>query len=572
LHGLVKVLVDEMSAAYPELRTGHDAITEVVRAEEERFDAVLTDGLPRLETALGGVTDGTLGGDEVFRLYDTYGLPLDFIEDLASEHHIAVDRTGFDQALETQRTQSRAKTRFGVAAATDYVFASADDRSGILAAPDIFEGYTVTRVDDTRVLAMFDDTRKAVDTLGPSTAGYVVLVETPFYREAGGQVSDTGTLTTAGGMTATVDAVERLTPSGPRAHHVSVTQGPLGAGDVVTATVDVERRDAIRRNHTATHLLHAALREHLGPHVKQAGSLVAPDRLRFDFAHGGPIERKVLDTIEQDVNAQVYGNHTVRTDVRTTQEAIDDGAMALFGEKYGETVRVVTIPDVSMELCGGTHCRATGDIGLFAITQETGVAAGVRRIEAVTGAGAVSHVQTQRASASAVLTALGVPSARAVETVERLQGDTKRLAREIEQLKMKSALGASPDTGDEGAVRIGDAQFIARRVSGLEKASLRGLADSLRDRLGRGVVVLASDNGGKVALIVSVSKDLTNRVHAGKVVKAIAPIVGGGGGGRADFAEAGGRQPAQIDALLAESHTVVASMLNVPSPSETGKA
>jgi alanyl-tRNA synthetase len=267
--------------------------------------------------------------------------------------------------------------------------------------------------------------------------------------------------------------------------------------------VDHTRRDAIRRNHTATHLLHAALREQLGTHVKQAGSLVAPDRLRFDFAHGGPISRAELDAIERQVNTHIYANDPVATEVRSIQEAMAAGAMALFGEKYGESVRVVSVPGVSMELCGGTHCHATGDIGSFAITQETGVAAGIRRIEAVTGADAVALIQTQRTALGAVLGALGVPEPRAVETIERLQGDTKRLTRELEQLKMKLALGSPGDGSgrDDDAVTLGDARLIARRVSGLEKGSLRGLADSLRDRLGRGVVVLASENAGKVALV-----------------------------------------------------------------------
>ena len=565
LHQLVDVLVREMGAAYPELTASRDAIVEVVRSEEERFDAVLNDGLPRLEATLAAAgSKGVLSGQEIFRLYDTYGLPLDFIEDLASERAVTVDRAGFEQALDVQRKQSRATASFGAGQAPEFRFASDEDRSAALAAPDRFEGYLATRVEATPVLALFDDTRTAVDELDTTMHGYVVIERTPFYREAGGQVSDTGRVTAEdNAMVAEIDGVERLAPGGPRAHHLRVTKGRLRAGDIVTAEIDRERRDAIRRNHTATHLLHAALREQLGTHVKQAGSLVAPDRLRFDFAHGGPIGRVTLDAIERQVNTHIYANAPVDTEVRSTQEAIDAGATALFGEKYGESVRVVSVPGVSMELCGGTHCRATGDIGSFAITAETGVAAGVRRIEAVTGAGAVAHVQTQRSALDTMLDALGVPESLAVETIERLHGETKRLGRELEQSKMKAALGGQ-SAGDD-AVEVGDARLVARRVSGLAKGSLRGLADSLRDRLGRGVVVLASENEGKVALVVSVSQDLVDRVHAGKVVKAIAPIVGGGGGGRPDFAQAGGRQPGNIDALLAESRQVVASMLD-PDP------
>ena len=567
LHQLVDVLARDMGAAYPELLASRDTIVQVVRSEEERFEAVLNDGLPRLESVLAAAgSGGMLGGQEIFRLYDTYGLPLDFIADLAGERAVGVDRAGFEQALESQRQQSRATASFGATDAPEFRFASDADRARVLAVPDRFEGYTTTRVDATLVLTLYDDTRAPVVELETTARGYVVLDRTPFYIESGGQVSDTGRITVGDNAgVAEIDGVERLAPGGPRVHHVRVTQGRLRTGDVVTAEVDRERRDAIRRNHTATHLLHAALREQLGTHVKQAGSLVAPDRLRFDFAHGAPIGRAELDAIERQVNAYIYANAKVDTEVRSTQDAIDAGATALFGEKYGESVRVVSVPGVSMELCGGTHCRASGDIGSFAITQETGVAAGVRRVEAVTGAGAVAHVQTQRAALGAVLGALGVPGPRAVETVERLQGEARRLARELEQLKMKAALGAQSGADGDDAVTLGDARLIVRRVSGLEKGSLRGLADSLRDRLGRGVVVLASENEGKVALVVSVSKDLVDRVHAGKVVKAVAPIVGGGGGGRPDFAQAGGRQPAKIDALLAESRHVVAGMLNADS-------
>ena len=563
LHQLVDVLVTNMGEAYPELPANRDTIAQVVRSEEDRFDTVLNDGLPRLESALAATgRGGTLLGQDIFRLYDTYGLPLDFIEDLAGEREVAVDSAGFEQALESQRRQSRATASFGTSEAPAFHFASDDDRATALAVPDRFEGYTTIRVDATQVVQLYDDTRAAVVELETTARGYALLDRTPFYIESGGQVSDTGRMMVGDNAgVADIDSVERLAPGGPRVHHLLVTQGRLRTGDVVTAEVDRERRDAIRRNHTATHLVHAALREQIGTHVKQAGSLVAPDRLRFDFAHGAPVRSAELDAIERRVNAYIYANTPVDTDVRSTQEAIDAGAMALFGEKYGESVRVVSVPGVSMELCGGTHCGATGDIGLFSITQETGVAAGVRRIEAVTGAGAVAHVQAQRSAHATLLGALGVPGSQAVETIERLRDETKRLARELEQLKMTVALDSQGGADGDDTVTLGDARLIARRVSGLEQGSLRGLADSLRDRLGRGVVVLASENAGKVALVVSVSTDLVDRVHAGKVVKAVAPIIGGGGGGRPDFAQAGGRRPAQIEALLAESRHVVAGML-----------
>ncbi|MDA1094239.1 MAG: alanine--tRNA ligase [Acidobacteria bacterium] len=563
LHQLVDVLIAEMGAAYPELPANRDTVVQVVRAEEERFDAVLNDGLPRLEVALvDAEASRVLAGPDVFRLYDTYGLPLDFVEDLASERGIAIDRAGFDAALDVQRRQSRATASFGTDAAAVFQFATDGARDALMARPDQFEGYRETQLPSAEVLALFDEARTAVAALDGNTAGYAVLDRSPFYLEGGGQVSDTGQLVHAdSGLVVEVSGMERMAPGAPRAHRVRVSEGSLRVGAHVTAQVNVTHRDAIRRNHTATHLLHAALRDRLGPHVKQAGSLVAPERLRFDFAHGAPIDQATLNRIEEQVNAAVRANVSVDTDVRATQDAIDAGAMALFGEKYGETVRVVSVPGVSMELCGGTHCGATGDIGLFVITQESGVAAGVRRIEAVTGHAAVAHAQSRRAVLQAALDALGVPESQMVDAIERLHRDTKRLTRELEQLKLRTALDAQTGESDDDTVAVGDARLVARRVSGLEKGALRGLADSLRDRLGRGVVVLASESDGKVALVVSVSKDLVGQAHAGAIVKALAPIVGGGGGGRADFAQAGGRYPEKIDDLLAQSRTVVADML-----------
>jgi alanyl-tRNA synthetase len=347
---------------------------------------------------------------------------------------------------------------------------------------------------------------------------------------------------------------------------VTVEKGNFKPRDIVTAVVDPQVRDATRRNHTATHLLHAALRKVLGTHVKQAGSLVAPDRLRFDFVHFQAIPREQLDEIERIVNAEIYRNEPVQTDVKSVDEAMASGAMALFGEKYGDKVRVVSIGDgsFSKELCGGTHVRSTGDIGFFVITQESGVAAGVRRVEALTGAGAVASYQQQRQALDRVLHALNASPEQAVEIVQRLQADGKKLAREVDQLKMKAALGGgtSGDGGAQDDTRdVKGVKMIARRVSGLEKGALRGLSDSLRDRLGSGVIVLVSENDGKVGLVVSVTKDLTDRVQAGRLVKELAPIVGGGGGGRPDFAEAGGKDPSKIDDLIAKAPDVLASLL-----------
>jgi alanyl-tRNA synthetase len=349
-----------------------------------------------------------------------------------------------------------------------------------------------------------------------------------------------------------------------RLHLVRTRSGAIRTGDVVRARVNRAARDATRRNHTATHLLHAALRQHLGGHVRQAGSLVAPDRLRFDFAHGAALSESERLAIEQTVNEQVYRNTAVRTEEQNTSDAIKGGAMALFGEKYGDRVRVVTIPGFSVELCGGTHVTATGDIGPFVITEESGVAAGVRRIEAVTGAGAVTELQTQGATLAKLVGAIGVSADQAAEAVARLHGDIRRLSRENEQLKLKLALGGGGTGGapDQDAVTVGDARLIARRVNGLDKTALRALSDSLRDRLKRGVVVLAAEGDeGKVHLLASVTQDLTDRVKAGQLVKELAPIVGGGGGGRPDFAEAGGKDASKIDEMLSKAKQLVESAM-----------
>ena len=568
LHDLADVVIHEMGDAYPELRRHRDNVVLVVRSEEERFDAVLTGGLPRLEEALDRAAAGSkvLSGDEAFRLYDSLGVPLDFMEDLAAQRGLALDREGYERAMEGQRERARAGSTFEAKRTQEFSYTSDRDRAAANAPGDQFEGYTATSVKGIPIVAVFDAERRQVADLTQGQSGFIVLERTPFYVESGGQVSDSGRIANeASGAVAQVSGLARLTAGGPRAHRVSVERGTFKPRDIVSATVDDAVRDATRRNHTATHLLHAALRQVLGTHVKQAGSLVAPDRLRFDFVHFQAIPREQLDEIERIVNEHVYRNAPVQTEVRSTEEAMASGAMALFGEKYGDRVRVVSIGDgaFSRELCGGTHVRATGDIGPFVITQESGVAAGVRRIEALTGAGAVAYQQQQRQTLDRVLGALNTSSDQGVEIVQRLQSDVKRLTREIEQMKMKAALGGGSTgaSAQDDAREVKGVKMIARRVSGLEKTALRGLSDTLRDRLGSGLVVSASENDGKVALVVSVTKDLTGRIQAGRVVKELAPIVGGGGGGRPDFAEAGGKDPSKIDELLQKAPEVVASLL-----------
>ena len=570
LHELVAVLDREMGDAYPEIRRSREMIEKTILAEEHRFETVLRDGLPRLESELAkvvGTKSKTLPGEAAFRLYDTFGVPYDFIEDTAATQGVAIDRAGYDAAMEAQRTKARDQSTFGASKKEDFAVAAPLSEDALKQAGDQFEGYAATHVGGASIIALFDQSRRPTDALSQGQSGYIALTKTPFYLEAGGQVSDAGRIfSEATGASATVDGMARIRAGLPRAHRVRMTSGTLKVRDIVTAEVDVETRDATRRNHTATHLLHAALRRVLGAHVKQAGSLVAPDRLRFDFVHFQPVSREELDRIERIVNEQIVRNTTVSTEVRSTEEAIQSGAMALFGEKYGDTVRVVSVPGFSMELCGGTHVRATGDIGFFVIVGESGVAAGVRRIEALTGMGAVAWAQQERATVTSLLDALHVAPDQAHDAIDKLQSENKRLAREVSQLKTKVALGGAsgggPAAGAE-TIEVNGVKLARRKVADLDKDALRGLADSLKSQIKSGVVVLASATDGKVQIVVSVTPDLTSRVKAGQIVKEIAPIVGGGGGGRPDFAEAGGKQPERIEEMLAAAEAVVAKLLQV---------
>ncbi|HKF67055.1 MAG TPA: alanine--tRNA ligase, partial [Vicinamibacterales bacterium] len=562
LHKLVATLDHEMGDAYPEIRRGRQTIEKTILAEENRFEAVLTEGLPRLEAELAkvsGTRSKVLAGDVAFKLYDTFGVPYDFIEDTATTQGITVDKEGYERSMEGQRDKARAKSGFKTGATA--VSFTSPPGVDLTAVGDSFAGYETTCVTGAQVVALFSDEGASVEYLETGQTGYVSLNRTPFYLEAGGQISDVGEITNAYGGLAVVESIVK-TALGPRAHRVRVKAGSFKTGDIVTADVDAAVRDSTRRNHTATHLLHAALRQVLGTHVKQAGSLVAPDRLRFDFVHFQPVTREERDRIERLVNEQIYRNTTVDTDVDVSPEqAIAAGAMALFGEKYGDRVRVVKIPGFSAELCGGTHVRATGDIGLFAIIAESGVAAGVRRIEAVTGAGAVAWAQQQRASLDAVIGALNVNPDQAVQAVERLQADGRRLAREVTDLKTRLATGGS-STGGEDEVEVAGIKLARRKLAEVDKDALRRVADSLKAKIKTGVVVLAAGNDGKVQVVVAVTPDLTSRIKAGQIVKEIAPIVGGGGGGRPDFAEAGGKQPEKIDEMLEASRTVIEKLLS----------
>ena len=563
LYTLVDVLVRDYGDAYPELRSGREAIVQVVRSEEDRFDAVLTGGLPRLEEALerAAAGSGVLAGELAFRLYDTHGLPIDFIEDTVQARGLTFDKEAFERAMEGQRAKARAGSTFK-SQVLETITLSDEVRAVLDATRDqAFRGYDSTTL-NTQALVLFDAERREAAALTAGEEGFVVLAETPFYLEAGGQVSDVGTITGPWGD-GLVTGVAKV-GTWPRLHAVRITRGTLKPRDLLTASVADDVRDATRRNHTATHLLHAALRTVLGPHVKQAGSLVAPDRLRFDFVHFNAVTREQQLEIEQIVNEQILKNTPVQTEVKDTQEAIAAGAMALFGEKYGDKVRVVSIPGFSQELCGGTHVRATGDIGLFAIVSEGGVAAGVRRIEAITGLESLRTFQRDRDELAQAAGTLNSRPGDLVARITALQEESKRLARELQQAKMKAAMssGAGGGSAESEVVDVAGIKLVAREVSGLDKDGLRALVDQHRGQIKSGVVVLASPADGKVSIVVGVTPDLTKRVPAGQVVKQLAPIVGGGGGGRPDFAEAGGKDASKIAEMLAASRGVVEKLLS----------
>jgi alanyl-tRNA synthetase len=564
LYRLVDVLVAEMGAAYPELVAGRDAVVQMIRSEEERFDAVLTGGLPRLEEVLAQAarSGGLVSGEEAFKLYDTYGLPRDFIEDLTAAQQLRFDAVGFDAAMARQREQARAKSAFDGGKKAEL---SAGVRAALADVTETFLGYDGIDGPPTPIVALLDPSLALVDTLPAGADGFVVLSQTPFYLEAGGQVSDTGVLIGPGGQTTPVVDVVRLGAGLPRAHRIRAAAEPLSRGLAVTPRVDADRRASIRRNHTATHLLHAALREALGSHVKQAGSLVAPDRLRFDFVHTAAVTSDQRQRVERTVNQAILANSPVRTAVKDTQQAIADGATALFGEKYGDQVRVVAIGDgrFSTELCGGTHVAATGDIGLLVLTEESGVAAGVRRVDALTGAGALAYLRGALDDLHRAAAAANAPPGELAARIEAQAAALTRAQREIRDLKTKLAMGGGArGSAESDQTVVGAFTVVVRRADGLDREAMRSLADAAKSTLGDGVVFLAGDAGeGRVTMVAAATPAAARKAPAGGLVKQLAPIVGGGGGGRPDFAEAGGKDPSKIAELLTSARALIETQL-----------
>ena len=536
-HRLVEVLVQQMGAAYPELVTGAAQVTRELRQEEERFAETVAAGMEMFENAVAALPRGAIiPGAAVFKLYDTYGFPADLTADMARERDLTVDEAGFEAAMAAQREQSRAASRFNV-----------DLRDNVrLDLHTGFIGYGSLSGSGT-VIALLDAAGASVAELAQGARGRIVLDRTPFYAEGGGQVGDRGTLADEQGAFE-VEDTRKINDA--YAHAGVVTRGRIALGARLEAAVAREARAATARNHSATHLLHAALKQVLGPHVQQKGSLVEPERLRFDFAHSAPVAPAELARIEALVNAEVLANREARTRELPYDQAVASGAVALFGEKYGATVRVLNFGDFSVELCGGTHVARTGDIGLIKLVSEGGVAAGVRRIEAVTGPAALAYLNRAEHDLRQIAGLVRGSREDALDKVAALAERAKKLEKELETLKGRLAGGQGTDLA-AAAIDVGGVKVLTTRLDGADAKSLRAAVDQLKERLKSAVIVLgtASDDG-KVTLVAGVTDDLTARIKAGEVVAVAAAKVGGRGGGRADFAQAGGTEASQLDAAL----------------------
>jgi alanyl-tRNA synthetase len=546
-HKLVAVLEAEMGAAYPELVTRRVHAERVLAQEEARFAETLATGMALLDTAMREMSGTVIDGATVFKLYDTFGFPVDLTADVAREHHLTIDVAGFEAAMDAQRERARAASRFGV-----------DMRGGTkVDSHTRFHGYDTLSGSSVVVALRKDGT--AVEQLQTGEQGEVFLEATPFYAESGGQVGDAGELAGAGIRFVVSDTVKR----GKAFSHVGrVIEGRIRIGEQLAAQVDSARRAATVLNHSATHLLHAALRQVLGTHVQQKGSLVAPDRLRFDFAHFQPVTPQELTTIEKLVNAQIRRNEPAQTDLMEYEQAVASGAMALFGEKYDKDVRVLRFGDFSVELCGGTHVGRSGDIGLFKITAESGVASGVRRIEAITGEKAIDFMEQHEALIREVAGQLRGSPEEVSTKVREVLDRVRQMEREIRALKDKLASGSGVDLA-ASAIEVGGVKVVAAQVDGADSGALRNAVDQLKSKLGSAVIVLASiDAQGKVLLVAGVTADQTSRVKAGELVGLIAAMVGGKGGGRADFAQAGGSDATALPQALASVAALVRQRLD----------
>ncbi|MDN7867443.1 alanine--tRNA ligase [Burkholderia multivorans] len=537
-HKLVADLVAEMGAAYPELKEAEQRVTDVLRQEEERFFETIEHGMSILESALADLEakgGKVLDGELAFKLHDTYGFPLDLTADVCRERGVTVDEPAFDDAMARQREQARAAGKFKAAQGLEYT-----------GAKTTFHGYEEIAFDDAKVVALYVD-GSAVTEVKAGQDAVVVLDHTPFYAESGGQVGDQGVLANASTRFAVADTLK--VQADVIGHHGTLEQGTLKVGDVLRAEIDAQRRARTQRNHSATHLMHKALREVLGSHVQQKGSLVDADKTRFDFAHNAPLTDDEIRRVEQIVNDEILANAPGIVRVMPYDEAVKGGAMALFGEKYGDEVRVLDL-GFSRELCGGTHVSRTGDIGLFKIVMEGGVAAGIRRVEAITGDNAVRYVQELDARVNEAAAALKAQPAELTQRIAQVQDQVKSLEKELATLKSKLASSQGDELAQQ-AVEVGGVHVLAATLDGADAKTLRETVDKLKDKLKSAAIVLAAVEGGKVSLIAGVTAEASKKVKAGELVNFVAQQVGGKGGGRPDMAQAGGTEPANLPAALA---------------------
>jgi alanyl-tRNA synthetase len=536
---LVAALVQQMGEAYPELIARQAFVEKVLREEEQQFARTLDNGMAILKDAIAALDGSVVPGDTVFRLYDTFGFPVDLTADVAREHGLTLDMAGFERAMAVQKQQARAASQFN---AVEKLAINLDQSTE-------FVGYERLSA-AVKILAIFQGAQQVPELSGQAEA-LLIFNTSPFYAESGGQVGDRGLVRSQVGSAneAVFEILDTQKQGEHFIHRGILKTGSLKQGDEVEASVNADNRTAVALNHSATHLLHAALREVLGDHVTQKGSLVSADRLRFDFSHHAAITQDELSRIETMVNAEILRNSPVCKEVMGIEDAMKKGAMALFGEKYGEEVRVVTMGDFSTELCGGTHVERTGDIGLFKFVGESGIAAGVRRVEALTGLGALALVERQEALLKQVCDVVKTNPENLLDKVQQLISSNRNLERELEQLKVKLASAAGSDIANE-SIQIKDVSVLVKAVQGFNAKTLRDTVDQLKNKLGASIVVLASVDEEKVSIVAGVSKDLTSRVQAGELVNMIALQVGGKGGGRADMAMAGGNDAAGLPNAL----------------------
>ena len=534
-HRIVDDLAKAMGDAYPELAKAKDRVTQILKQEEERFAETLENGMKVLEGALTR-EDKMLDGETVFQLYDTFGFPVDLTADIARERNVRVDYAGFEAAMERQRERARAASKFQMAAGVEYKGAATE-----------FHGYDTLNLEGT-VVALYNGDGVQVQELTADAQGIVVLDRTPFYAESGGQVGDRGELAGVHG-TFSVNDTQKIQPE-VFGHKGALKAGKLAVGDKVMAAVDTQSRARSAWNHSATHLMHAALRKVLGTHVQQKGSLVDATRTRFDFSHNEPMSEAQIREVEALVNREIRHNSEVSARIMKHDAAIKAGAMALFGEKYGDEVRVIGMGDFSTELCGGTHVRRTGDIGFFKVIAETGIAAGVRRVEAVTGEGALAYVQQREETLAGAAAALKSGPHEVTQKITQLLDNVRNLEKELARLKSKLASSQGDELADQ-AVEVKGVKVVAAAMEGADSKALRESVDKLKDKLKSAAVVLAAVEGGKVSLIAGVTADLTGKLKAGELVNHVAQQVGGKGGGRPDMAQAGGTNPEGLPQALA---------------------